>query len=140
MDRIALIQIMAFQSDLAVRNIFFTYSHRTLKPHHQCAIGPTGIIGRPTGPLGGINGYGGSNGYGNEFGPLGGHIGNVPGAFNGGIGNGFAGPYRPSGPGVGIPYNSNGANGRPYAAEFDDYDNGVDKKKHVEKKSIDEKN
>lgn len=80
-------------------------------------LGPTGIIGRP-------------NGYGGGYGPLGGHVGNVPGAYNG--------PYRPGVPAIGIPYNSN--NGRPYAPEFDDYDNDVDKKKNVEKKSIDEKN
>lgn len=84
--------------------------------------GPTGIIGRP-------HGYGSGNGYGAGYGPLGGHVGDVPGAFNG-IGAGFAGPYRPSGPAVGI----------PYAAEFDDYDNDVDKKKRVEKKSIDDTN
>lgn len=103
----------------------------------MCVIGPTGIIGRPTGPsgphgYGGINEFPGVSGYGGGFGPLGGHVGNVPGSFNG-IGNGFAGP------GIGIPYNS-GSGARPYAAEFDDYDNGVDKKKHVEKKSIDENN
>ncbi len=83
---------------------------------------------------GGVNGVG-LNGYGNGYGPLGGHVGNVPGGFNS-IGNGFGG-----GPAIGIPYNSGGSNGRPYAAEFDDYDNnGVDKKKNVEKKSIDDKN
>lgn len=95
--------------------------------------GPTGIIGRPTGPQ---SGYAGASGYGGGFGPLGGSVGNVPGAFNGG----FGGP-RPGGPAFGIPYNSDaGTDGRPYAAEFDDYDNGVDKKKRVEKKSIDKKN
>lgn len=92
-------------------------------------LGPTGIIGRPHGPTG-PHGIGAGSGYGGNYGPLGGHVGNVPVGFGGGIGNGFAGPYRPNGPAVGI----------PYAAEFDDYDNGVDKKKHVEKKSIDEKN
>ncbi|KAJ6635742.1 hypothetical protein Bhyg_14328 [Pseudolycoriella hygida] len=103
--------------------------------------GPTGIIGRPTGPgshaYGGLSGYGGvhENGGAHGFGPLGGHVGNVPGAFNG-IGNGFPGPYGPN-PAIGVPYNSGQ---RPYAAEFDDYDNEVDKKKHVEKKSINEQN
>lgn len=93
--------------------------------------GPTGIIGRPTGIQGGFGGPGIGG-----FGPLGGHVPNVPGAYNNGFGGGF-GPI--GGPAVGVPYNSGGGV-RPYAAEFDDYDNSVDKKNRVEKKSIDEKN
>lgn len=95
--------------------------------------GPTGIIGRPHG----YGGYG-TSGYGGNYGPLGGHVGNVPGALNT-IGNGFPGAFRPSGPGFGIPYNS-GNGGRPIGAQFDDDDNDLDRKKSVEKKSIKESN